>query len=151
MALKDQVAGPQEGQMPQNEEKLTDDEEDDLNIMVTLAENMIDDGGYEVLAQAEQSSDPGQVVGQFLLQLGSQIGEMLPDNIKPSPRIMFAHGGWVEQVSDYLQEEYDIPKATMDRAEIFIATAAQQMAEGQAAQPPVMPEGGATPQGGGMV
>lgn len=147
MALKDEVAGTPEGQMPQNEEKLTDDEEDDLQIMVTLAENMIDDGGWEVIEQAEQSSDAGQVIGQFLMQLGSQLGEMLPENMKPSPRIMFAHGGWVEQVSDYLQEEYDVPKDVMDRAEIFIATAAQQMSQGQAAQQqaaPVMPaQGGA--------
>lgn len=142
MEDEDQLAMEAEGQMPQNEEKLSDDEEDDLVIMVTIAENMIDDGGYEVIAQAEGSNDPGTVIGQFLMQLGSQISEMLPDNLKPSPRIMFAHGGWVEQVSDYLQEDYDVPKDVMDRAEIYIATAASQMGQGQGAQQqaqPVMP------------
>ena len=142
MEPEDQMAMEAEGQMPQNEERLSDDEEDDLEIMVNLAENVIDDGGQEIIAQAEGSSDPGTVIGQFLMQLGSQIAESLPENMKPSPRIMFAHGGWVEQISDYLQEQYDVPKEVMDRAEIYIATAAQQMGQGQAAQQqaqPVMP------------
>lgn len=142
MAIQDEMTAQPEGQMPQNEERLTDDEEDDLEIMVTLAENLIDDGGHEVIAQAESSSDPGTVIGQFLMQLGSQLAESLPENMKPSPRIMFAHDGWLEQVSDYLQEEYDVPKEVMDRAEIFVASAATQMGQGQAAQQqaaPVLP------------
>lgn len=126
MALEEQVAQPQE-------ERLTDEEEKDLEIAVALAENLIDEGGYQVLQQAEKSKDPGTVIGQFLVQLGSQLGESLPFAI--SPRIMLAQGGWVEQVSDYLQEEYDIPKQVMDRAEIFIGSSAQAMAQQQQGAP----------------
>lgn len=148
MAIKDMVTE----EAPQ-EERLSKDEEDDLTIMVTLAENLIDDGGINVINQAESSNDPGTVIGQFMMQLASQIAETLPENLKPSPRIMFAHGGWVEQVSDYLQEEYDIPKEVMDRAEIFVASASQQMSQGQAQKQqapaqPAMPQG---PAAGGMV
>lgn len=148
MALEKEMAQ----EVEQDEGDLTDDEEDDLRIAVTLAENLIDDGGYEVIEQALGSSDPGQVIGQFLMQMVSQMAENLPEGVDLSPRIFFAYGGWVEQVSDYLQDEYDVPTDVMDRAEMFIATAAQQMAQGQqqqqqappgapAEQAPVMPGG----------
>lgn len=131
-------------------EQLTDEEERDLEIMVALGENLIDEGGWQVIQQAEQSSDPAVVIGQFLMQLGSQLGEQLPFDI--SPRIMLASGGWLEEMSDYLQEEYDVPKDVMDRAEIFIASNAQAMAQQQRGAPQqaapmeqaqaVMPQGG---------
>lgn len=148
MALEDKMTK----EAPRDEGELTDDEEDDLRIMVNLAKNMIDEGGYEVIEQALQSSDPGQVIGQFLMQLVSQMSEQMPPELQPSARIFFAYGGWVEQISDYLQEEYDVPRDVMDRAEMFIATAAQQMSQGQQGQQqaapapeqaaaPVMPQG----------
>ena len=79
-----------------------------------------------------------------------QLAEQLP--FDPSPRILLAPDGWVEKISDFIQEEYNVPKKVMDRAEIFIATSAQQM--GQASQQqapqqgmeaqaaPPMPQGG---------
>lgn len=115
----------------QEVDRLTDDEEYDLKIMVTLAKNLIDEGGFEVITAAEKSSDPGQVIGQFLMQLVAQMSESLPDEVKPSPRIFLGEGGWVEQISDYLQDEYDISSDIMDRAEIYIGTASQAIAEGQ--------------------
>lgn len=112
---------------------LSDAEEQDLSIMINLAKNMIDDEGINVIKSAEQSKDQGQVIGQFLFQLGSQLAEKLSGTVDISPRIMMAAGGWVEQVSDYLQEEYGVPKAIMDRAEMYIGGMAQKMAEGQQA------------------
>lgn len=132
MALEEQVV-EQEASASQ----LSNEEEKDLEIAVTLAENLIDEGGWQVIDQAQQSSDPAVVIGQFLMQLGAQLGESLPFPI--SPRIMLAEGGWVEQVSDYLQEEYDVPKDVMDRAEIFIASNAQSMAQGQQGQEQPVP------------
>ena len=121
MALEEQVAG--------QGEQLSSEEEQDLAIAVNMAMDLIDDGGWQVVQQAEQSKDPAVIIGQFLMQLGAQLGEQLPFPI--SPRIMLAEGGWVEQVSDYLQEEYDVPKDVMDRAEIFVGSSAQQMAQAQ--------------------
>ena len=140
MALEDKVVEQEDNS------QLTDQEEDQLEIMVLLAENLIDEGGIQALDQAKGSSDPGQVIGQFLMQLGSQLGEQLPFEI--SPRIMLARGGWLEQVSDYLQDEYGFSKKDMDRAEIFVASSAQGMAQGQAAQqqaPQEAPVQGAVP------
>lgn len=107
-------------------------EQDDLAIMLTLSKNLIDDGGYEVIEQAQNSKDPGVVIAQFLMQLSEQLAEQLP--FEPSARILLAEDGWVEQISDFLQDDYNVPKKVMDRAEIYMATAAQQM--GQAGQQP---------------
>lgn len=126
MAIKEQLM-----QEEAQSNDLSDIEEQDLSIMVNLAKNMIDDEGINVIKSAEQSKDQGQVIGQFLFQLGSQLAEKLSGMVDISPRIMMAEGGWVEQVSDYLQEEYSIPKAIMDRAEMYIGGMAQEMAGAQ--------------------
>lgn len=135
MALDEQMA-------QQGPERLGKEEEDELRVMVNLAMNMIDEGGADIIDQAMESKDPGTIIGQFIMQLGSQLGEKLPFEI--SPRIMLAEGGWVEQISDYLQEQYDVPKKVMDRAEIFVGSSAQNMAQQQQQQP--APQG-AAPQG----
>lgn len=135
MALEDEMT-----QAPQ-EQGLTDEQEADLSIAVNVAKDLIDQGGFDVIEQALATKDPGQIIGQFLMQMVSQMGEQLPQDVTLDPAIFFAVGGWIEQISDYLQEEYDVPKEVMDRAEIYIGTAAQQMAQGQAAQPaPPQPE-----------
>src|SRR5690606_29434493 len=126
---------------------LTKEEKDDLRIMVTLSKNLIDDEGYKIIESSEKSKDPSVVIGQFLMQLAAQLAEQLP--FDPSPKILLSEDGWVEQISDYLQEDYGVPKKVMDRAEIFIASSAQQMAQGgsqqpqegvPASQPPVAPQ-----------
>lgn len=116
-------------------ENLSDEEEADLNIAVMLSQKLIDEGGIGVIQEAVKGSkDPGQVIGQFLMQMVSQMNEQLPKEMALSPRIYFAEGGWIEQISDYLQDEYDIEQKVMDRAEMYIGGAAQQMAQGQAGQ-----------------
>ena len=120
MALDKQMAQPEQA-------TLSSEEEEELKVMVNLAETMIDEGGFKVIEQALSSKDPGTIIGQFLMQLGSQLGEKLPFEI--SPRIMLAEGGWVEEISDYLQDEYDVPQKVMDRAEIFVGSSAQAMAQ----------------------
>lgn len=139
MALDEQMA---DKEAPKKEGLLTDEEEDDLQIALMLAEQLIDEGGHEVLKTAEESKDPGQVIGQFLMQMVSQMNEKLPPDVQLSKRIYFAKDGWIEQISDYIQAQYGVDKKTMDRAEIFIGTAARKMAQGVAAQ-----EQGAAPMG----
>lgn len=131
MALKDELTkDQQQSQQGQQGDQLTDEDEKDLEICVLLAKHMIDDGGADAIKAALKSKDPGQVVGQFLMQLGSQLHEMLPEGMKPNPAIMLAAGGWLEQISDFLQEDYDVPRDVADRAEIYVAQSAQQMRDG---------------------
>lgn len=128
MALEDKMKEKEDDTPKGN---LTDDEELDLKIAVLLAESAIDDGGIDVIQDAiKNSSDPGQVIGQFLMQLGTQLVESMPEGMEISKKVFLAQGGWVEQVSDFLQEEYKIKRDVMDRAEIYVASSAQQMAQG---------------------
>lgn len=153
MALEDKVKkqeAMEEKEAP-SKELLTDEEEEDLKIAVMLSENLIDDGGWEVISQAlEQSSDPGQVIGDFLMKLVMQISEQMPNEITLSPRVFLAEGGWVEQISDYLQEQYGVPQDVMDRAEIYIGTQAMSMAQGAAQQQTQSAPQPAAPAAGGL-
>lgn len=145
MALEEQVNPQTQTELTQ----LSEDDEKDLEMAVLLGKRLVDDGGAEVLNAAATSSDPGQVIGQFLMQLGSQMNENLPADAKLSPAIFLCEGGWLEQMSDFLQEEYDVSREDADRAEIYVATSAQQMAQSQqagaqqapAAGAPVLPQG----------
>lgn len=125
---------------PATSSKLSSDELD-LKIAVLMAEDMIAKGGYEqVIAPALKSSrDPGQVIGQFLMQLGQQIIEDMPDDMQLTPKILLAQGGWVEQVSDLLQDKYSVKKEIMDKAEIYVASTAQQMAQSRGGNPAQAP------------
>lgn len=137
MALEEQM---KEAPVEEDNRRLTEEEETDLTIMVRLAENLIDDGGIDIINQAlESSSDPAQVIGQFLFQLPVQMEENFPEGFEISKRIFLAKGGWLEQVSDFLQEEYDVPKEIMDRAEIYVASTAQQLHGPKQQQPPGAP------------
>jgi len=121
--------------------KLSKEEDDDVRIIVALAENMIDDKGKDIIASALNSKDPGQVIGAFLIQLANFITQNLPEGVTVSPRIWLARGGVLEQVSDYIQENIKVDKAIMDRAEEFVAATLQQQAnQQQQQQPPAQPD-----------
>lgn len=141
MALDEKLAKSKQAERPTGEML-------DLRIGVLMAEDMISKGGYDqVIAPALKSSrDPGQVIGQFLMQLGQEIMENMPEGMELTPKILLAQDGWVEQISDYLQEEYDIKKEIMDKAEIYVATTAKQMSDARGGDPQKLPTAGA-PQG----
>lgn len=146
MALEEKMMAAQQPQ----EERLTDDEEQDLEIAVLLGKKLIDQGGAEVLSAAEGSSDPAQVIGQFLVQLGSQLAEQMPEELKPSPKVFLASGGWLEQMSDFIQDEYDISRDIMDRAEVYVASTGQQIAQAQQQQGAAPAGAPPAPMPGGM-
>jgi hypothetical protein len=126
-------------------------EEDDLEIAVLTAKHLLEDGGFDVIDKAvASSSDPGQVIGQFLMQLGTQMFENMPEGVTLSPAIMLAHGGWLEQISDFIQEQLGVKREIMDKAEIYVASTAQQSAQASQQQgdpnaPPVAPGPSAAP------
>lgn len=97
---------------------------------------MINEGGAEVIEKAvEQSKDPGQVIGQFIYQLIEEIGSNAPADMDLSPNVLLVPGGAVEQISDFLQEVYEVNKETMDRAEMYVGDMAQQAAAASLQQP----------------
>lgn len=131
----------------------------DLKIAYLLAEQALYHGGFKIIQGAvDKSKDPGQAIGQFLFVMGQHIMDNTPGNIKLSPAILLAPGGWVEKVSDLIQEKLKVPKQIMDKAEIYIASTASHMAQVKQQQgagsingipaPPVPAPGGPAPQGG---
>lgn len=133
MALDPNVSQPTEAQAPSNQptlESLTDEEENDLRTAVLIAERMFEEEGYSIIEQAlNTSSDPAQVIGQFLIQMIKSLDENMPNNAKLSRRIWLAQGGWVEQVMDMIIEEFDLDYAIADKAEVYIGTTIAQMAK----------------------
>lgn len=135
-------------EMQEKEEngQLTDEEEDDLRIAVNIAKDLIDQGGIDVIDKAVATSkDPGQVVGQFLMQAAREITNNLPEEVVLSPRIWLARGGVLEEISDYIQDEYGIDSEVMDRAEMYVASALQAQAQQEqqaAGAPQGAPAGG---------
>ena len=133
MALEEQMAQAQaqsaEQPAPQLE-SLNEEEEIDLQTAVLLAERLFEEGGYDVIEQAiETSSDPAQVIGQFLIQMIKQMDESAPNDSKFSKRIYLAKGGWIEQVMDLIIDEFQLDYAVADKAEVYIAETIQQMAK----------------------
>jgi hypothetical protein len=129
-----------------------DDRDIDLKIAVLMGMDLLDKGGFDVIEKAvDESSDPSQVIGQFILQLGQQLHEKMPDDLKFDPGIMLEEGGWVEQISDYIQAQIGVSAEIMDKAEIYVAHTATQMAQNKAAPAAAAaaqaPEGAPMPQG----
>lgn len=140
MALEDQMAA--EEQQPTNESNLTDAEEQDLEIALLLGERLLEDGGFDVMEKAiDTSSDPAQVIGQFFVQLIQKLSEDFPKDMALSPRIYLAQGGWLEQMMDRVIDELDLDLKVADKAEIYVAQMAKELgaANAQKQQAPVDP------------
>lgn len=143
MAIEEQLNqdAPQPQEAPQQMDRLSEDEEKDLKIAVLLTERLLEDGGYDVIEKAVNTSkDPSQVIGQFLLQLIKKLDESMPNQAKLSKRIWLCKGGWLEQIMDQIIEEFGLDYAIADKAEVYVAHTAQQLAKAGNA------EGGAAPQ-----
>lgn len=148
MALEEQLAAKEEPQSDPN--GLTDQEEQDLEIALLMGERLLEDGGYDVLQKAvDTSSDPSQVIGQFFIQVIQKLSDDFPEDMKLSPRIYLAKGGWLEQMMDKVIDELGLDFKVADKAEIYVAQMAQELGKAnqqkqQAAQeaPPAMPAPG---------
>lgn len=129
------------------------EDEMDLEIGVLLGKRMLEDGGFSIVEKAVESSrDPSQVIGQFLMQMGQEMMENMPDDAKLTPAILLSPGGWLEQISDFIQTELDVKKEIMDKAEVYVASTASQMAQAKqgqtdGVQAPAVPVAGAPLEG----
>lgn len=133
----EQEAPPEEGQL------LSEEEEMDLEITVRIAERLLSQGGYEVLAQAvEQSADPAQVMGTFLAQMMMQLHEGLPPEMEVSGNVYLAEGGWLDLVGDLIEETLGVEHQLIEDAKIYAAE--DSMAAGT--EPPPQEQAGAPQQ-----
>lgn len=90
---------------------------DDLEIAVLMAQDMLEQGGIQVIRDAiNQSQDPALVVGQFLGQLIGQLGEQLQQKFPDfDMRVFLADGGWLDQILDYIETELGYPENFSDQ------------------------------------
>jgi hypothetical protein len=145
MALEKQMK--KEKSSPKNEDEM------DLEIGVLLGKRMLEDGGFDIVEKAVATSrDPSQVIGQFLMQMGQEMMENMPEDVKLTPAILLSPGGWLEQISDFIQTELDVKKDVMDKAEVYVASTASQMAQAKqgqtnGVQAPAVPVAGAPLEG----
>ena len=149
MAIEDKMT-----EVPEQEgtsANMTDEQERDLEIAVLFGRNVLTDARVQSIAPALMSKDPGQVLGQFFLTLIKKIDESFVNDMALDKAIYLAEGGWLEQMSEALQDEYNVSEDITNRMETYVASMAQQMAQQgqqQAAQAPaavppgspVMPE-----------
>lgn len=158
MALEQQLMN--DGQQPTEQaapkqpqqERLDEQEEKDLRLAVLVTERMLEDGGFDVIDQAlESSSDPAQVIGQFLLQLIQKMNEMFVNENQLSRRIWLCAGGWAEQVMDFIIDEYNLDYAVADKAEVYLAETITQMAQANQQQAQQQQQQMAAPQQQGVV
>ena len=90
---------------------------EDLEIAVLMAQDMLDNGGMDVISNAiNQSQDPALVVGQFLGQLIGQLGESLQQQFPDfDMRVFLAKGGWLDIMLDYIETELGYPANFSDQ------------------------------------
>ncbi|UFK09609.1 hypothetical protein [Xanthomonas phage DES1] len=145
-ALAQQQLMEEQEQDTDDRDTLTDQEEQDLHIGWLLAEQLLEDGGIDVVLQAmDNSGNPAQVIGQFIAQLIMQIGEAMTGEDALSPKIYFSENGLVEIIGDYLEDE-GIPEDVVGNAEVVCLSIMQSVAQGN--QKGMAPQGAPAP--GGM-
>lgn len=114
----------------------SEEEDKDLRIGVLIGEQLLEQGGLDVIQKAvDSSSDPAQVIGQFFVHMIQHLQEKMPPEVKLSPRIYLSKNGWLEQMMDYVIEKIELDPKVADRAEVYVATTAQQLAKAKPAAP----------------
>lgn len=90
---------------------------EDLEIAVLMAQDMLANGGMQVIKDAiNQSQDPALVVGQFLGQLIGQLAESLTQQFPDfDARIFLAKDGWLDTILEYIEDELGYPENFSDQ------------------------------------
>jgi hypothetical protein len=94
----------------------TEVSDDDVEIAVRMAVQMLDEGGLKMMSDAiDQSNDPAMVIGQILAQMIGQLAEELNKEYNIDPRIFLAKNGWLDTILDYIEHELNYPENFSDQ------------------------------------
>lgn len=131
---------------------------DDVELLTRMAIKLMSDGGLDVIKTAlQESQDPAQVVGQFMVQLISQLAENVGQQVDIDMRAFLAKGGVLENLLDYIEEQLGYPAEFSDQiygevVEMIKAAATDPEPVSEGGPPPPAPQGqppqGGPPQGG---
>lgn len=90
--------------------------DDDVEIAVRMAVQMLDEGGLQMMSDAiDKSDDPAMVIGQILAQMIGQLAEELQKEYDIDPRIFLAKNGWLDTILDYIEHELNYPENFSDQ------------------------------------
>lgn len=121
---------------------------DQVELVTRLAVKMLKEGGgLQVLEKAlQQSQDPAQVVGQFLVQLIAGLAENLSQRIDLDPRIFLAPDGFLDHILNYIEQQLSLPPEFSDEVKAECLEMIRAMAQGETKpQPQAGPQQGAQP------
>lgn len=149
--LNKQQLSPEEEEVAQREIPVN---EEQVELVTRLAVKMLNEGGgLQVLQKAlQQSQDPAQVVGQFLVQLIAALAENLSQRIDLDPRIFLVSDGFLDHILDYIEQQLSLPREFSDEVKDECVEMIRAMAQGETkpGQPQQAgPQQGAPPQPAG--
>lgn len=136
--------------MPSEEAEQTAMNEIDVdpNLVETLylmSVDMIKESGVlEKLGPAlQQSADPAQVVGQFLVQLIGQLAEVASEEYNFDPRVFLAQNGWLDRTLEFIEDELGLPEEFSEDVKGTVLEMIKALAQGE--KQPQQPQQGAVP------
>ena len=163
MASLDQMS---KERLPPEEEKEviegTPVDEQQVELVTRLGIKLLKEGGgLDTLGKAiQQSQDPAQVVGQFMVQLIGSLIDQLKEQIDLDPRVFLVPDGFLDNILDFLEDQLSLPEEFSDQVEGEVLEMIKALAMGEQQPQPqqgpgldqagMAPQQAAPPQGPGL-
>ena len=121
---------------PEEEQAAMEEVEVDGDLVETLylmgVDLMKEGGVLPQLAQGlQKSSDPAQVVGQFIVQMIGQLAEVAAAEFNFDPRVFLAQNGWLERTLDFIEDELSLPEEFSDEVDDVVLEMIKALAQGE--------------------
>ena len=145
VALDRAMPDPEVEQQAMNEVEVDPDLVDTLYLMSV---DMIKESGVlEKLGPAlQQSADPAQVVGQFLVQLIGHLADVASEQFNFDPRVFLARDGWLDRTLEFIEDELGLPEEFSDQVKDTVLEMIKALAQGEKQpQQPAQAQPGAVP------
>ena len=145
MALDRAMPSEEAEQTAMNEIEVDPDLVETLYLMTV---DMIKESGVlKKLGPAlQQSADPAQVVGQFLVQLVGHLADVASEEYNFDPRVFLAQNGWLDKTLEFIEDELGLPEEFSDDVKGTVLEMIKALAQGEKQpQQPAQPQSGAVP------
>lgn len=121
---------------PEEEQEVVEDvpvSADQVELVTRLGIKLLKEGGgLDTLGKAiQQSQDPAQVVGQFMVQLIGSLIEQLKEQIDLDPRVFLVPDGFLDNMLDFLEDQLSLPSEFSDQVEGEVLEMIKALAMGE--------------------
>jgi methanogenic corrinoid protein MtbC1 len=108
-------------------------DEDLAKYVYLLGVDLLEEGGGMATLQkaVQQSSDPILVISQFIVQMMSQLVEVLNQETNFDPRVMLVSGGFVDSISAYIVNKLGLGEEAADQIEQEVLEMVKGLARGE--------------------